>query len=156
MKSCKYKVNNGVVELAISPKGIKSCDFHINGKISADKGKGKFLNKLKKDFRNYFLGKKVKFNYKLDLNSASDFQKKVWKEAVKIPYGKTASYKDIAAAVGNPRSSRAVGNALNKNPLMILIPCHRVINSNGRLGGFSKGLRMKKFLLNLERVRLKK
>lgn len=87
------------------------------------------------------------------LNSikATEFQKLVWKETMKIPYGYTATYKEIAERIGNPKSYRAVGNALGKNPLPIIIPCHRVIKGDGKLGGFTGGINLKKFLLKLEK-----
>ena len=83
---------------------------------------------------------------------SSHFQKLVWKEIEKIPYGKTKSYKDIAIRIGNPKSSRAVANACGKNPLPIIRPCHRVICSNGEIGGYSAngGAKLKKALLKIE------
>ena len=79
------------------------------------------------------------------------FQKQVWQELLRIPYGETLSYQDIAVAVGNPKAVRAVGQANNKNRIIILIPCHRIINKSGALGGFSCGTNIKTFLLNLEK-----
>lgn len=87
----------------------------------------------------------------LDNLKATEFQKAVWKETMKIPYGQTRTYKEIAKRIGKPKSYRAVGNALGVNPLLVIIPCHRVISSNGSLGGFSGGLKLKKFLLDLEK-----
>lgn len=81
----------------------------------------------------------------------TDFQKNVWKEFLKIPYGKTVSYKYIADKIGNKKAFRAVGNANNKNKISIIIPCHRVIGSNGKLVGYANGIDMKKFLLELEK-----
>lgn len=81
----------------------------------------------------------------------TDFQKTVWKELLKIPYGKTVSYKYIADKIGNKKAFRAVGNANNKNKISIIIPCHRVIGSNGKLVGYANGIDMKKFLLELEK-----
>ena len=86
------------------------------------------------------------------MEKSSHFQKLVWKEIEKIPYGKTKSYKDIAIRIGNPKSSRAVANACGKNPLPIIRPCHRVICSNGEIGGYSAngGTKLKKALLKIE------
>ena len=86
------------------------------------------------------------------MEKSSHFQKLVWKEIEKIPYGKTKSYKDIAIEIGNPKSSRAVANACGKNPLPIIRPCHRVICSNGEIGGYSAngGVKIKKALLKIE------
>jgi len=86
------------------------------------------------------------------MEKSSHFQKLVWKEIEKIPYGKTKSYKDIAIEIGNPKSSRAVANACGKNPLPIIRPCHRVICSNGEIGGYSAngGVKLKNALLKIE------
>jgi O-6-methylguanine DNA methyltransferase len=86
------------------------------------------------------------------MEKSSHFQKLVWKEIEKIPYGKTKSYKDIAIQIGNPKSFRAVANACGKNPLPIIRPCHRVICSNGEIGGYSAngGTKLKKALLKIE------
>lgn len=77
----------------------------------------------------------------------------VWQEISKIPYGKTKTYKEIAEAIGRPRSWRAVGQACKRNPMPIIIPCHRVIRSNGTIGGYSRGVRRKKMLLEMEKKR---
>ena len=96
----------------------------------------------------YFKGGKPLMNLPWDIN-ATAFRHKVWKSVCTIPYGETRTYKDIAAMVGTPKGARAVGQALNKNPLLILIPCHRVVAANN-LGGFGSGIELKKHLLNLE------
>ena len=108
------------------------------------------LKKAKKQLEEYFEGKRKKFDLALRLNGTS-FQNKVWKALLNIPYAKTCSYKDIAKNIGNENASRAVGNANNKNPLPIFIPCHRVIGSNGKLIGYAEGLDIKIKLLELER-----
>lgn len=85
----------------------------------------------------------------------TNFQRTVWKEISKIPFGETRTYKDIAIAIGKPNSSRAVANACGKNPYPVIIPCHRVIKSDGKLGGYSGagGVKKKKELLKLENVK---
>ena len=85
----------------------------------------------------------------------TDFQRRVWKEISKIPFGETRTYKDLATAIGKPNSSRAVANACGKNPYPVIIPCHRVIRSDGKLGGYSGvgGVKKKKELLKLENVK---
>ena len=108
------------------------------------------LKKAKKQLEEYFEGKRKKFDLALRLNGTS-FQNKVWRALLNIPYAKTCSYKDIAKNIGNENASRAVGNANNKNPLPIFIPCHRVIGSNGKLIGYAGGLDIKIKLLELER-----
>lgn len=99
----------------------------------------------------YFSGKEVDFNpLPVDFIMGTPFQKKVWQKAQKIPYGKTESYKSLARKM-NHRGYRSIGQALSKNPLLIVVPCHRVLASNGSLGGFSAGLKLKKYLLELEK-----
>ena len=98
----------------------------------------------------YFNGRKVAFPDKLDLSAATPFQAKVWEITRLIPYGETRSYRWVADQMGKPGAVRAVGQALARNPLPVIIPCHRVIGSNGTLGGFSGGLEMKQKLLRLE------
>lgn len=102
-----------------------------------------------KQLDEYFNGKRQQFDLPLDL-TGTIFQTKVWQELLKIPYGQTKSYKDIAAAINNPKAYRAVGMANNKNRIMIVVPCHRVISSDNKLTGYAGGLEKKEFLLNLE------
>ncbi len=98
----------------------------------------------------YFEGKRKEFDlpYKL---YGTEFQKKVWAALCSIPYGETRSYKDIATSVGNPKASRAIGMANNKNPITVIVPCHRVIGASGKLVGYAGGLSMKEFLLDMEK-----
>jgi methylated-DNA-[protein]-cysteine S-methyltransferase len=102
----------------------------------------------------YFSGKLESFDLKL-APEGTEFQKSVWKALCKIPYGETRTYKDIAASVGKPKAYRAVGLANNRNPIAIIVPCHRVIGSNGKLTGYASGLDVKAFLLKLEENKLK-
>lgn len=99
----------------------------------------------------YFEGKRMQFELPIE-NAGTTFQKRVWQELRQIPYGETRSYEEIAVAVGNPRSCRAVGQANNKNPILIINPCHRVIHKNGDITGFGCGTEIKKFLLDLEKT----
>ncbi|MCX7067939.1 MAG: methylated-DNA--[protein]-cysteine S-methyltransferase [Methylococcales bacterium] len=98
----------------------------------------------------YFAGELKNFSLPL-APRGTDFMQTVWKALCAVPYGKTASYKDIALAIDNPKAIRAVGQANNKNPIPIFIPCHRIIGSNGKLVGYSGGLEIKAFLLELEK-----
>ncbi|OGI16649.1 MAG: hypothetical protein A2287_06575 [Candidatus Melainabacteria bacterium RIFOXYA12_FULL_32_12] len=100
--------------------------------------------------KEYLARERKTFNIETEFLIGSEFQRKVWNELAKIPYGKTISYKQLANNIGNPNASRAVGNANSKNPIPVIFPCHRVINSDGGLGGFSGGVKIKEFLLNLE------
>jgi len=100
--------------------------------------------------RAYFSGYRIAFPDKLDLSLASPFQRQVFKIARLIPYSETRSYQWVAEEMGKPGAARAVGQALARNPLPIIIPCHRVVRSNGELGGFAGGREMKRRLLDLE------
>jgi methylated-DNA-[protein]-cysteine S-methyltransferase len=111
--------------------------------------------KAKKQLTDYFAGKRTQFDIKLDLNG-TDFQKNVWQQLLKIKFGQTQSYKDIALILKNKNACRAVGAANSKNPVPIIVPCHRVIGSNGTLTGFSGGLNTKSWLLDFEKSILSK
>lgn len=102
-----------------------------------------------KQLDEYFNGLRQSFDLPLAL-AGTHFQQKVWQALRNIPCGKTYSYKQIAEQIGNSKASRAIGMANNKNPILLLIPCHRVIGANGKLIGFAAGLEMKKYLLTLE------
>ena len=97
----------------------------------------------------YLKGQRRTFDFPCELHGTA-FQKKVWAALCQIPYGETRTYKQIAAVAGNPKASRAVGMANNRNPIMIAVPCHRVIGADGTLTGYAGGLTMKKALLELE------
>ncbi|TAI47443.1 methylated-DNA--[protein]-cysteine S-methyltransferase [Flagellimonas allohymeniacidonis] len=100
-------------------------------------------------FKEYFEGKRQDFDLKLN-PSGTEFQQKVWEALVKIPYGKTVSYLELSKRLGDPKAIRAVAAANGKNPLWIVVPCHRVIGSNGDLIGYAGGLHRKKWLLEHE------
>lgn len=101
---------------------------------------------LKKELEEYFSGTLKEFKTPIFLHG-TNFQKNVWQALMKIPYSKTRSYKNLAQVLNSPQASRAVGNANSKNVIVIVIPCHRIINSNGQLGGYSAGIERKKWLL---------
>jgi len=105
---------------------------------------------LKQRFRIYFSGHRTTFPDKLDLSQATAFQRQVWEVTKLIPYGETRSYSWVAEQIGKPRAVRAVGQTLARNPLPIIVPCHRVVASDGKLGGYSGGVEMKRYLLRLE------
>lgn len=101
----------------------------------------------------YFKGQRTRFDLKLDWEGATDFHKAVWSALLEIPYGRTASYLSIAEKLGDPKSIRAVGQANRRNPIAIIVPCHRVIAKSGDLQGYFYGLDMKRRLLELENPR---
>jgi len=149
------------VFIASTEKGICAVDFftsekaflkelgeRFSGEIVRDDRKNKVaLSQLSK----FLQGKLKRFDCPLDLKG-TPFEKKVWSRLARIPYGETRSYKDIAEAIGHPKAFRAVGNANGSNPLPLILPCHRVIESNGGLGGYGHGLKVKKQLLELEKA----
>lgn len=103
-------------------------------------------------FQSYYKGKKTNFSDKLDFSYATPFQKQVWEAARLIPYGETRSYGWVARQIGKPQAARAVGQAVGKNPFLIVVPCHRVIAGDGSLGGFGDELEIKQSLLELEKL----
>jgi len=123
-------------EQYIEPEGRKCAD--------------KLTDKAAKQLEEYFTGKRTRFDIPLD-PQGTEFRCLVWKTLGEIPYGETRSYKQIAQAIKNPNACRAVGMANNKNPIWIMIPCHRVIGSDGTLTGYGGGLEMKQKLLELEK-----
>ncbi len=113
------------------------------------KDNSRVLKSAVKQLGAYFSGTAQTFDISLR-PVGTDFQERVWKALRSIKYGKTVSYGDIAKKIGNPKALRAVGSAIGRNPLSIIVPCHRVIGSNGKLTGFAGGLKTKEYLLNLE------
>lgn len=109
----------------------------------------KLIKEAYRQFSEYLEGERKEFNLPFKMQG-TEFQKRVWKALCDIPYGETRSYKQIAQAIGNPKAVRAVGMANNKNPLLVIVPCHRVIGTNGQLVGYASGLEKKRLLLQLE------
>ena len=149
------------VFVASTERGICMVDFLKSEKTFLKRLKERFLGKTVRDdqknkevlsqLKRYLKGDLKRFDCKLDLKG-TPFERKVWSALAKIPYGQTRSYKEIAQAIGHPKAFRAVGNANGQNSIPLIIPCHRVIESNGGLGGFGHGLKVKKQLLDLERA----
>ncbi len=129
--------NEYVLEISFDDLDVQICKNHVT-------------NMAKTQLIEYFENKRKTFDLPL-LIDGTIFQKKVWNELRNISYGKTVSYKDIAIQINSPKAFRAVGNANNKNKLPIVIPCHRVIGSSGKLVGFAGGLSVKEWLLNFEK-----
>jgi methylated-DNA-[protein]-cysteine S-methyltransferase len=108
-----------------------------------------FFREAERQLEAYFSGELESFDLKL-APEGTNFQKSVWKALCEIPHGETRTYKDIAVSIGKPKAYRAVGLANNRNPIAIIVPCHRVIGSNGKLTGYASGLDVKEYLLKLE------
>lgn len=166
MNTCKYDIVStilGNLTIIFTNKGI--CRIDIGSKYPDFAGNtqktaritdtsGVYIAELvpnwKRQLESYFQGQPITFDIPLDIKDESTFRKKVWCALQSIPYGETRSYRWVAKQVGNAHASRAVGQANAANPIPILIPCHRVIRSDGSLGGFSSGVHIKKELLRLE------
>jgi methylated-DNA-[protein]-cysteine S-methyltransferase len=128
---------------------------HRSNKI-ADKSSPQtdsFFRAVIDQLESYFAGERRHFDLPLDLRG-TPFQKSVWRELTRIPYGETISYGQLATRIGNPAASRAVGAANGRNPISVIVPCHRVIGAGGKLTGYAGGLNCKNFLLQLERTSL--
>ena len=143
----------GKLLLEAQNNSLIGCRFLFPQDITVSDSANPLLRKTQKELEEYFSGRRQNFDISLN-PCGTPFQQKVWQALQKIPYGRTASYKDIAEAINNTKAYRAVGMANNKNPIVILIPCHRVIGSNGKLVGFAGGLDLKQKLLNLEQNNL--
>ena len=144
----------GKLRLVASEKGLVAIDVRNNAKqeVTAKNPSAQaVLIQTKKQLEQYFAGKRTTFDVALDL-VGTEFQVQAWRALCRIPFGKTISYGQQAANIKKPKAFRAVGSANGKNPIPIIVPCHRVLASDGSLGGYSLGLRMKKQLLALEGV----
>jgi methylated-DNA-[protein]-cysteine S-methyltransferase len=119
------------------------------GLAAAEPGANAPLDEGARQLQEYFAGKRTRFDLPLE-PAGSEFQRSVWDRLQEIPFGTTWSYRELAARVGNPGAARAVGSANGRNPLCILIPCHRVVRASGDLGGYAGGTERKAFLLGLE------
>ena len=148
----RFETPLGVMRVEEDAQGITSLRF-VDGPLdeigsSAD---GRWLADAEAQVREYFAGARRSFDLPLSL-SGSDFQRRVWRALMDIPFGETRSYGDVAEALGKPGAARAVGMANNTNPVLIVVPCHRVVGSSGRLTGYAGGLERKRSLLELERT----
>lgn len=143
----------GKILLEAENNNLVSCRFTFSENSQQTNSDTPFLRNVKKQLDEYFSGTRKSFDIKL-APAGTTFQQSVWQALQKIPYGQTASYKDIAEKINNPKAFRAVGMANNKNPIAIIIPCHRVIGSNGNLVGYAGGLDLKQQLLELEKNNL--
>jgi methylated-DNA-[protein]-cysteine S-methyltransferase len=147
-----YNSRIGFLKIKANDIGIISIEFmeNINNENHETLTEVSIIKQCIKEIEEYFEGKRKVFNVNI-IMEGTDFQKKVWKELMNIPYGETCSYKEIAIKIGSPKASRAVGGANNKNKIPIIIPCHRVIGANGNLVGYAGGMHRKKILLDNER-----
>ncbi len=141
---------NGLLRTTLPQRSAEEAQRLLGSRLKYASRAPHLFDDLIRCFRLYFSGNRVTFPDQLDLSAATPFQRQVWAVTRLIPYGKTRSYTWVAEQIGKPRAVRAVGQALGRNPLPIIIPCHRVITSNGQLGGYNGGVSWKRYLLNLE------
>ena len=160
MESIQYQMKTIVGRLYVvaSAHGLQGVFFNkqpgaLVKKIDGAEPAQKILSRTVQQLEEYLNGQRKQFDVVYDLEGTA-FQKQVWRQLAKIPFGKTVSYRDIAKRIDNPKAVRAVGSANGKNPLCIIIPCHRVIAADGTIGGYSGGIDIKKKLLQLEQIKL--
>lgn len=146
-----YESELGMIEVKGNGEGIHSLDFIGKDKIISkiDKQIPGILTDCLNQLDEYFKGVRKEFNLKLVLQG-TDFQKSVWAEMLNVPFGKTATYKEIALSLGNVKAVRAVGGASSRNKIAIIIPCHRIIGKNRSLTGYAGGIWRKEWLLKHE------
>lgn len=143
----------GYLEVTCSEKGVQTLTF-LDFRVRSHKTPHRLVEPVRQ-LKDYFSGNLKTFDLPIDL-TGSEFQMSVWKEVMKIPFGETITYHELARRIGNPDAFRAVGGANGKNPLSVIIPCHRVIGADNRLTGYAFGLWRKKWLLEHESAFLQK
>lgn len=144
-----YQTSLGWFRIGSVENAVTRVDFAKESKKSPQTKPSSLCEETFQQMREYLAGIRQKFTVPIQFHG-TDFQIKVWKALCDIPYGETRSYQDIAVAVGRPKAARAVGAANHRNPIAIIVPCHRVIGSHGALVGYASGVERKKFLLDLE------
>ena len=150
----------GNLYLAATPRGLAGVWFtdqrHLpdvsNWQRSDDVSQLLVLKETQHQLEAYFAGKLQQFDVPLDLSAGTAFQQSVWQALLKIPFGKTTSYGALSGSIGKPLAVRAVGTAIGRNPIGIIVPCHRVVGADGSLTGYAGGLHRKEAFLNLEGV----
>lgn len=145
-----YKSPIGILKISADEIGVTGLEISMEGNESAPEELcSPIIQQAVSELKEYFEGSRKEFHVPVHVNGTV-FQGKVWNALREIPYGETRSYQQIANAAGSPKACRAVGGANHNNPVMIIVPCHRVIGANGSLTGFGGGLSAKEYLLRLE------
>lgn len=150
-----YDSELGKIKIEVEDKYIIGVNFVSDINLPMDEinneNEKSIISKCKNQLEEYFNGERKNFELDIKFIKGTNFQKCVWSELCKINYGETLSYKEVAERIGKPNAYRAVGGANNKNPIAIIVPCHRVIGKNGAMVGYADGIDKKEFLLKLER-----
>ena len=144
-----YTYQTKIGHITIHESNNKITKILINEKNSVNTEESNLTKQTIKEINEYLDHKRTDFTIPLD-PQGTDHQIKVWNELKKIPYSETRTYKELATSLGNPSASRAIGSACGKNPIMIIVPCHRVIGTNGKLTGYAGGIGVKEKLIDLE------
>lgn len=144
----------GQVIIEADEEGILGIGGILEGKAQLDGYENIWTLRAKQELQEYFKGQRKQFNLPLKM-IGTEFQKKVWNALLTIPYGECVSYKEICKKIGNEKACQAVGTAVGKNPFFIVVPCHRVISSDGTIGGYALGLEMKRKLFHIEGIQEK-
>jgi methylated-DNA-[protein]-cysteine S-methyltransferase len=142
--------NSGLLRTTLPQPSAQEAEQLLGDRVKDASRSENFLHDLMERLRSYFAGQRATFPDELDLSPATVFQREVWQLTRLIPYGETRSYGWVAEQLGKAGAERAVGQALGQNPLPIIVPCHRVVASDGKLGGYSGGVEMKRYLLRQE------
>lgn len=145
-----FKTPFGNAILKASDTGLTQFSFRFDEKKTLIDSQNQHIKQAKTELDEYFSQERQTFDVPLDLSAGSIFYQKVWNELLNIPYGRTTSYKNLSIKLGDVKAIRAVGTANGRNPVAIIVPCHRVIGSDGSLTGYAHGLEMKRQLLHLE------
>ena len=148
-----YDTEIGTIKISEKEGKIIGLVFSDSKKENEIERETDSIIKTYMQLKEYLSGKRKSFDIEIEM-MGTEFQKKVWKELLNIPYGETRSYKDVATAIGNKKACRAVGNANNKNPIAIIVPCHRVVGSNGCMTGYAGGIDIKEKLLKIEKCNI--
>jgi methylated-DNA-[protein]-cysteine S-methyltransferase len=149
MESVQFKSALGVIEISGTEKGIEAIRIHKEADPKEQTIIPKVLEQSVREIQEYLEGNRTEFTFLMN-PIGTEFQTKVWHILQTIPFGKTLTYMEMASIYGNTKAVRAVAAAIGKNPILVAIPCHRVIGSNGSLVGFASGLDKKKWLLKKE------
>lgn len=160
----------GWILTAASPRGLRLFHFagvvepsdqavadllqreRIDGPFERERSGSSLLSELREAVLRYFEGSGVHPHRPLDLSGGTLFQQSVWRALCEIPFGEVRTYRQIGEVIGRPQGARAVGQACRRNPIALVVPCHRVVASDGKLGGYSGGCHIKRYLLDLERI----
>lgn len=140
----------GLVEIVATEEGLQRLQFASE---AVEEKPNKHTRNIANQLEEFFDGKRQVFDFQADIEG-TDFQKRVWEQIAYIPFGQTWTYGEIAASLGTPPASRAVGAACSKNPLWLIVPCHRVVGASGKLTGYAGGVDRKKQLLAFEQENL--